>query len=94
MYLMYKEDYDKLRQTDIVHILHGADVFKRLGIVKSEEHFYLSVASSYESPTDIPYRGPLILRKYRVGPDKYERDAYGNPFCKVDDGIYSNVPVL
>ena len=88
MYLMYKEDYNKLRQTDISHILHGADVLKRLGIIKPEEHFYLSVASSREFLTDILYRGPLILNKYRISLDKYERDTYGNPFCKVDDGIY------
>lgn len=88
MYLMYKEDYNKLRQTDIAHILHGADVLEKLGIIRPYEHFYLSVASSCEFLTDILYRGPLILKKYRVSTDKYERDAYGNPFCKVDDGIY------
>lgn len=88
MRLMYKEDYIKLRQTDIAHILHGADVLKGLGIIKPEEHFYLSVASSREFLTDILYRGPLILSNYRIGSNKYERDAYGNPFCKVNDGIY------
>lgn len=88
MRLMYKEDYNKLLRTDIAYILHGADVLKRLGIIKPEEHFYLSVASSREFLTDILYRGPLILSNYRIGSNKYERDAYGNPFCKVDNGIY------
>ena len=85
---MYKKDYNKLRQTDIGHILHGADVLKRLGIIKPEEHFYLATASSYEFPTDISYRGPLILRKSRRASNRYEHDIYGKPFCKVGDGVY------
>lgn len=88
MYLMYKEDYNKLRQTDISHILHGADVLKRLGIIKPEEHFYLSAASLYEFSTDILYRGPLIVRRFRRASNKYEQDCYGKPFCKVADGVY------
>ena len=88
MYLMYKEDYNKLRQTDIAYILHGADVLKRLGIIEPEEHFYLSAASSYEFPADISYRGPLILETFRRASSKYEQDCYGKPFCKVEDGIY------
>lgn len=88
MYLMYKEDYNKLRQTDIACILHGADVLKRLGIIRPEEHFYLSTASSYEFPTDISYRGPLILRRFRGASNRYEHDCYGKPFCKVEDGVY------
>lgn len=88
MYLMYKEDYNKLRKTDIAHILHGADVLKRLGIIKPEEHFYLSTASSFEFSADISYRGPLILETFRRASSKYEQDCYGKPFCKVEDGIY------
>lgn len=88
MYLMYKKDYNKLRQTDIACILHGADVLKRLGIIRPEEHFYLSTASSYEFSTDISYRGPLILRRFRGASNRYEHDRYGKPFCKVEDGVY------
>lgn len=88
MYLMYKENYNKLRQTDIAYILHGADVLKRLGIIKPEEHFYLPTVSSYEFPTDISYRGPLIRRRFRGASNRYEQDCYGKPFCKVDDGVY------
>ena len=88
MYLIYKEDYNKLRQTDIAHILHGADVLKRLGIIKPEEHFYLATASSYEFLTDISYRGPLMLRRFCRASNKYEQDCYGKPFCKVADGVY------
>ena len=88
MYLMYKKDYNKLRQTDIACILHGADVLKRLGIIRPEEHFYLSTASSYEFSTDISYRGPLILRRFRGASNRYEYDCYGKPFCKVEDGVY------
>ena len=88
MYLMYKEDYNKLRQTDIAYILHGADVLKRLGIIRPEEHFYLSTVSLCEFSTDILYRGPLILRRFCRASSKYEQDCYGKPFCKVEDGIY------
>ena len=88
MYLMYKEDYNKLRQTDIAHILHGADVLKRLGIIEPEEHFYLSTAYSCEFPTDISYRGPLMLRRFHGASNRYEHDVYGKPFCKVADGVY------
>ena len=88
MYLMYKEDYNKLRQTDVSHILHGADVLKRLGIIEPEEHFYLSTVSLYELPTDISYRGPLMLRRFRGASNRYEHDVYGKPFCKVADGVY------
>ena len=88
MYFMYKEDYNKLRKTDIAYILHGADVLKRLGIIKPEEHFYLSTVSLCEFSTDISYRGPLILKRLRRASNKYEQDCYGKPFCKVGDGIY------
>ena len=88
MYLIYKEDYNKLRQTDIAYILHGADVLKRLGIIEPEEHFYLATASSYEFLTDISYRGPLMLRRFRGASNRYEHDVYGKPFCKVEDGVY------
>ena len=88
MYLIYKEDYNKLRQTDIAHILHGADVLKRLGIIKPEEHFYLPTVSLYEFPTDILYKGPFILKRFRGVSNNYEQDCYGKPFCKVEDGVY------
>lgn len=88
MYLIYKEDYNKLRQTDIAHILHGADVLKRLGIIKPEEHFYLSTVSLCEFSTDILYRGPLIRQRFRRASNRYEHDVYGKLFCKVEDGVY------
>lgn len=88
MYLIYKEDYNKLRQTDIAYILHGADVLKRLGIIKPEEHFYLSTVSLCEFSTDILYRGPLIRQRFRRASNRYEHDVYGKLFCKVEDGVY------
>ena len=88
MYLIYKKDYNNLRQTDIAYILHGADVLKRLGIIKPEEHFYLPTVSLYEFSTGILYRGPLIVRRFRRASNRYEHDVYGKPFCKVEDGVY------
>ena len=88
MYLMYKEDYNKLCKTDIAYILHGADVLKRLGIIRPEEHFYLSTVSLCEFSTDILYRGPLIRQMFRRASSRYEHDVYGKPFCKVEDGVY------
>lgn len=88
MCLIYKEDYNKLYQTDIAYILHGADVLKRLGIIRPEEHFYLSAVSLCEFSTDILYRGPLIRQRFRRASNRYEHDVYGKPFCKVEDGVY------
>lgn len=88
MRLIYKEDYSKLRRTDIAYILHGADVLKGLGIIKPEEHFYLSTVSLCEFSADILYRGPLIRQRFRRASNRYEHDVYGKPFCKVEDGVY------